>query len=64
MQSVETPRFVCAQWNYEAIEDNELTFRIGDNIQLVSSENQDWWEGILNGFQGFFPANRVELGNL
>jgi hypothetical protein len=60
MQSVEKPRYACAQWDYEAIEDNELTFKTGDYIEIVSTENEDWWEGILNGFQGFFPANRVE----
>jgi len=59
MQSVEKPRYVCAQWDYEAIEDNELTFRTGDYIEIVSTDNDDWWEGILNGFKGFFPANRV-----
>lgn len=60
MQSVENQRFACAQWDYEAIEDNELTFKTGDYIQIVSTDNEDWWEGIINGFQGFFPANRVE----
>jgi len=60
MQSVEKPRYACAQWDYEAIEDNELTFKTGDYIEIVSTENEDWWEGIINGFQGFFPANRVE----
>jgi len=60
MQSVEKPRYACAQWDYEAIEDNELTFKTGDYIEIVSTDNEDWWEGILNGFKGFFPANRVE----
>jgi len=60
MQSVEKPQYVCAIWDYEAIENNELTFKIGDYIEIVSTENEDWWEGILNGFQGFFPANRVK----
>jgi len=60
MQSVEKPRYACAQWDYEAIEDNELTFKTGDYIEIVSTENEDWWEGIINGFQGYFPANRVE----
>jgi len=60
MQSVEKPQYVCAVWDYEAIENNELTFKIGDYIEIVNTENDDWWEGILNGFQGFFPANRVK----
>jgi len=46
----------------KAIEDNELTFRTGDYIEIVSTDNDDWWEGILNGFKGFFPANRVGEG--
>jgi len=57
--SVEKPQYVCAEWDYEAIESNELTFKSGDYIKLVNNDNEDWWEGILDGFQGFFPANRV-----
>jgi len=59
MQNIENSQYVCAEWDYEAIENNELTFKTGDYIKIVSKENDDWWEGILNGFQGFFPANRV-----
>ncbi|CAD0089812.1 unnamed protein product [Aureobasidium vineae] len=45
-----------AQYDYEAAEDNELSFPDGAKITDV-----DWWFGHYNGQQGLFPANYVEL---
>ncbi|KAJ3344321.1 ribosomal protein S15 [Gonapodya sp. JEL0774] len=52
-------RRVVALWPYEAIEDNELSFKGGQVFELVDECNADWWEGVLDGVQGYFPANRV-----
>lgn len=37
-----------------------LTFDSGVAIDLVNSDDSSWWEGRLNGNQGFFPAALVE----
>ena len=37
----------------------DLRLRQGELITVLSQEG-DWWEGILNGERGYFPANYVE----
>ncbi|KAJ3063665.1 Unconventional myosin-Ie [Podochytrium sp. JEL0797] len=49
-----------ALYDYEASEADELTFRAGDVITIVSKE-EGWWTGNLRGQKGLFPANYVEM---
>ncbi|KAG7451016.1 SH3-domain-containing protein [Guyanagaster necrorhizus] len=51
-----------AIWGYnEARQDpNDLSFRAGDIIEIVSEANADWWTGRRNGVEGLFPSNYVE----
>lgn len=54
-------RFV-AQFDYDAQEDNELNFKEGDCLHLLSriDENEEWW--LMKNSQGIFgliPANYV-----
>ncbi|KAL5485698.1 hypothetical protein ACEPAI_6739 [Sanghuangporus weigelae] len=52
-----------ALWDYNAdgSDPNDLSFRSGDIIEIVSETNADWWTGRLpNGRQGLFPSNYVE----
>eukprot|EP01111_Echinosteliopsis_oligospora_P014913 TRINITY_DN5735_c1_g3_i1.p1 TRINITY_DN5735_c1_g3~~TRINITY_DN5735_c1_g3_i1.p1 ORF type:complete len:1138 (+),score=396.14 TRINITY_DN5735_c1_g3_i1:202-3615(+) len=53
------PRYK-ALYEYDAVEPDELTFREGDVITLSKKVDADWWEGVLNGKTGMFPANYVE----
>lgn len=39
---------------------DDLSFRPGDVIEIVSETNADWWTGKFNGKQGLFPSNHVE----
>ncbi|TPX31265.1 hypothetical protein SmJEL517_g05379 [Synchytrium microbalum] len=51
-----------AQYDYEASEDNEISFSTGDVIEDVDTEvDEMWWKGRVNGTTGLFPANYVEL---
>jgi hypothetical protein len=65
-----------AQFDYEAAEDNELSFPDGAKItsvvstpvfsvvhRLMSQEfpDDDWWFGEYNGKSGLFPANYVQI---
>ncbi|KAJ3131022.1 Rho GTPase-activating protein 15, partial [Physocladia obscura] len=55
-----------ALWDYEAMEDNELSFAAGDFITVLELCNDDWYEGATSKDAtriGFFPANRVVLFN-
>ncbi|KAI0172110.1 hypothetical protein GGR52DRAFT_573254 [Hypoxylon sp. FL1284] len=48
-----------AQFDYEAAEDNELSFPEGAKITNVEYPDDDWWFGHYGGASGLFPANYV-----
>ncbi|KAF9699366.1 hypothetical protein EKO04_002355 [Ascochyta lentis] len=50
-----------AIYDYEAAEDNELSFPEGATITGVEFPDEDWWLGNYNGASGLFPANYVQL---
>ncbi|KAK3394851.1 hypothetical protein B0H63DRAFT_60198 [Podospora didyma] len=50
-----------AQFDYEAAEDNELSFPEGAKITELAFPDEDWWFGHYNGKSGLFPANYVEI---
>ncbi|TPX17400.1 uncharacterized protein E0L32_003043 [Thyridium curvatum] len=52
-----------AQFDYEAAEDNELSFPEGAKITNLEFPDEDWWFGHYNGQSGLFPANYVELNH-
>lgn len=50
-----------ALYDYEAAEDNELSFEEGAKITNLSYPDEDWWHGTYKGQTGLFPSNYVEL---
>ncbi|KAA8908643.1 hypothetical protein FN846DRAFT_906069 [Sphaerosporella brunnea] len=54
-------RTAVAVYDYQATEDNELSFPDGAIIEDVQFPDDDWWHGHYNGKEGLFPANYVEL---
>ncbi|KAI9657607.1 MAG: hypothetical protein M1821_002783 [Bathelium mastoideum] len=52
-----------ALYDYEAAEDNELSFPEGATITGIEFPDEDWWFGGHGGRTGLFPANYVELVN-
>ncbi|KAJ3179645.1 hypothetical protein HDU87_002851 [Geranomyces variabilis] len=71
-QTEKVSLYAHAIWPYDAIEDNELSFGIGDRIEVLDRCNADWYEGRLvtqgadgkpgvGRFVGYFPATRVKL---
>lgn len=50
-----------ALYDYDAAEDNELSFPEGATITGLEFPDEDWWLGSFNGHSGLFPANYVEL---
>ncbi|KAF2705101.1 actin binding protein-like protein [Pleomassaria siparia CBS 279.74] len=50
-----------ALYDYDAAEDNELSFPEGATITQVEFPDEDWWLGSFNGLSGLFPSNYVTL---
>jgi amphiphysin len=50
-------------YDYTAQAEGDLTFRVGDRIEIVKKgeEGNEWWVGRLNGAEGQFPANYAKL---
>ena len=55
------PRDAKALYSYKARSDKELTFKKGDIIQVFKRSNNDWWDGCLDGVDGFVPCAYVQL---
>ncbi|KAI1618538.1 hypothetical protein EDD37DRAFT_270424 [Exophiala viscosa] len=50
-----------ALYDYEAGEDNELSFPENATITNVTFPDEDWWHGEYNGQSGLFPANYTKI---
>ena len=48
-------------FDYEGSSKTELTVSAGDVVVILSRDNEEWWEGELNGKIGFFPKTYCEL---
>jgi hypothetical protein len=60
-QSAPISKSAIAIYDYDAAEDNEITFVTGDTITEIDFVSDDWWSGTVRGRTGLFPGNYVEL---
>ncbi|KAK4618070.1 Vegetative incompatibility protein HET-E-1 [Fulvia fulva] len=51
-----------AQWDYEAREENEISFHEDERITHIEKVHEDWWMGRnAKGEEGLFPENFVKV---
>lgn len=54
------PLFVC-KYDYDSRTDDDLGFKKGDLLYVISADNEDWWFARLKdtGKEGYIPSNYV-----
>ncbi|XP_041353303.1 uncharacterized protein LOC121371439 [Gigantopelta aegis] len=50
-----------ALWDHVTMDLDELGFRAGDVIRVTDLEDKDWWYGVVDHSQGWFPAAFVRM---
>ncbi len=55
-------RLQCVPVPWPAMQCARLTAcRVGDVIDVTNNTGEEWWEGVLHGVAGIFPAGYVQL---
>ncbi|VDM12501.1 unnamed protein product [Wuchereria bancrofti] len=57
--AAQSTHLVQAMFDFKPQEEGELGFKRGDIITVTNREDENWWEGTLNGKSGMFPATYV-----
>lgn len=52
-----------ALWDHVTMDPEELSFKAGDIITVISMTNIDWWFGQVGELMGWFPAPFVRVSH-
>ncbi|XP_055492921.1 uncharacterized protein LOC129698081 isoform X3 [Leucoraja erinacea] len=54
---------VCAEalWDHVTMDDQELGFKAGEVIEVLDASNKEWWWGMIDDKEAWFPASFVRL---
>ncbi|XP_050416345.2 uncharacterized protein LOC126830100 isoform X3 [Patella vulgata] len=50
-----------ALWDHVTMDTDEMGFRAGDLVRVTDLVDKDWWFGVIDDRQGWFPATFVRL---
>jgi len=56
----ETVTVATAKWPFDARDASEISFGVGDVINVIQPHESGWWTGEVNGKTGLFPVNRTD----
>jgi hypothetical protein len=58
--------YVRALYDYEADDRTSHSFYKGDIIEVITTLESGWWDGVINGARSWFPSNYCEViyGNI
>lgn len=56
--------YADAVWDRVALEDDELSFSVGDAIEILDMTDDVWWYGSVDSANGWFPASFVRVSLL
>lgn len=53
--------YADAVWDRVALDQDELSFRVGDVIEILDMTDDVWWHGSVGDSSGWFPASFVRV---
>ena len=53
--------YADAVWDRDALDSDELSFRVGDVIEVLDMTDDVWWHGSVGETSGWFPASFVRV---
>ena len=48
-------------FEYTPEQQDEIALSVGDVVEVLEEEDEGWWRGRLDGKEGMFPSNFVEM---
>ena len=53
--------YADAVWDRVGLESDELSFRVGDVIEILDMSDDTWWQGNVQEKCGWFPSTFVRV---